>query len=140
MIFTGCEFGDSFPSGNTNFWSGSGPNCQYFEGKEQIESREPRGGAGDDTAPFNLRPLHITIPKHPQRKLNVLFTHFSIQRSHLSLPWPLRYRPHRAPSSPLPHSSLLPLHSSPLPLSSAAPASPLPPAGPPQSAPAPSAG
>ena len=47
-------------SGNTNFESVSGPNCQYFEGNEQIESRSPRGGAGDDTAPFNLRPLHNT--------------------------------------------------------------------------------
>ena len=38
----------------------SGPNCQHFEGKEQIESRAPWGVAGDDTAPFNLRPLHNT--------------------------------------------------------------------------------
>ena len=37
-----------------------GTNCQHFECKEQIESRAPRGWAGDDTAPFNMRPLHNT--------------------------------------------------------------------------------
>ena len=46
MIFMCCEFGDSLPSGNTNFESVSGPNCQHFEGKEQIES-----GAGRAMTP-----------------------------------------------------------------------------------------
>ena len=44
MIFMWCEFGGSLPSGNTNFESVSGPNCQHFLGKEQIESRAPRAG------------------------------------------------------------------------------------------------